>query len=88
MGIYLHDAPPFNDRFFMTPPFSESQKVVTLPLFPPPSPLLISDQSLRCFVIVVVGGGGFFLFAFVKFVIGNKSFLLLLFFSVQMSVVL
>ena len=22
----------------MTPPFSESQKVVTLPLFPPPSP--------------------------------------------------
>ena len=29
--IYLHDPPPFNDPFFMTPPFSESQKVVTLP---------------------------------------------------------
>ena len=38
--------PPFNGPFFMTPPFSESQKVVTLPLFPPPSPLLISDKSL------------------------------------------
>ena len=38
MGIYLHDPPPLNGRFFMTPPFSESQKVVTLPLFPPPSP--------------------------------------------------
>ena len=35
MGTYLHDAPPFNGPFFMTPPFSESQKVVTLPLFPP-----------------------------------------------------
>ena len=35
---YLHDPPPFNGPFFMTPPFSESQKVVTLPLFPPPSP--------------------------------------------------
>ena len=32
---YLHDPPPFNGPFFMTPPFSESQKVVTLPLFPP-----------------------------------------------------
>ena len=32
--------------FFMTPPFSESQKVVTLPLFPPPPPL-ISDKSLK-----------------------------------------
>ena len=29
-GIYLHDPPPFNGPFFMTPPFSESQKVVTL----------------------------------------------------------
>ena len=37
-GIYLHDPPPFNGPFFMTPPFSESQKVVTLPLFPPPPP--------------------------------------------------
>ena len=27
-------------------PFLQSQKVVTLPLFPPPSPLLISDKSL------------------------------------------
>ena len=45
-GIYLHDPPPFNGPFFVTPPFSESQKVVTLPLFPPPPPLLISDKSL------------------------------------------
>ena len=37
-GLYLHDPPPFNGPFFMTPPFSKSQKVVTLPLFPPPSP--------------------------------------------------
>ena len=37
-GIYLHDPPPFNGPFFITPPFSESQKVVTLPLFPPPFP--------------------------------------------------
>ena len=26
--IYLHDPPPFNGPFFMTPSFSESQKVV------------------------------------------------------------
>ena len=45
-AYYLQDPPPFNGPFFMTPPFSESQKVVTLPLFPPPSPLLISDKSL------------------------------------------
>ena len=45
-GIYLHDPSPFNGPFFMTPPFSESQKVVTLPLFPTPSPLLISDKFL------------------------------------------
>ena len=33
----------------MTPPFFESQKVVTLPLFPPPPPLplLESDKSLN-----------------------------------------
>ena len=37
-GIYLHDPPPFNGPFFMTPPFSESQKVVTLPQFPPSLP--------------------------------------------------
>ena len=45
-GIYLHDPSPLNVPFFMTPPLSESQKVVTLPLFPPPSALLISDKSL------------------------------------------
>ena len=33
----------------MTPPFSTSQKVETLPLFPHPSPLLISDKSLAYF---------------------------------------
>ena len=37
-GLYLHDPPPFNGPFFMTPPFSESQKVVTFPLFPSPLP--------------------------------------------------
>ena len=48
-GIYLHDPLPFNGPFFMTPPFFESQKVVTLPLFPPPPPLplLESDKSLN-----------------------------------------
>ena len=46
MGLHLHDPSPFNGPFFMTPPFSESQKVVTLPLFPTPSPLLISDKFL------------------------------------------
>ena len=47
-GIYLHDPPSFNGPFFMNPPFSESQKVVTLPLFPPPlPPLLISGKSLN-----------------------------------------
>ena len=50
-GTHLHDPPPFNGPFFMPPPFSESQKVVTLPLFPtntaPRPPLLISDKSLR-----------------------------------------
>ena len=38
MGLYLHDPPPFNGPFFITPPLSESQKVVTLPLFPQPLP--------------------------------------------------
>ena len=46
MGLNLHDPSPFNGPFFRTPPFSESQKVVTLPLVPPPSPLLNSDKSL------------------------------------------
>ena len=48
-AIYLHDPLPFNGPFFMTPPFSESQKAATLPLFPHPSPLLISDKSLAYF---------------------------------------
>ena len=39
---YVHDPPPFNG------PFLHSRKVVTLPLFPPPPPLLISDKSLNC----------------------------------------
>ena len=33
----------------MTPPFSASQNVETLPLFPHPSPLLTSDKSLAYF---------------------------------------
>ena len=36
--LWMHDPPPFSGPFFMTPPFSESQKVVTLPQFPPPLP--------------------------------------------------
>ena len=36
--LWMHDPPPFNGPFFMTPLFSESQKVVTLPLFPLPTP--------------------------------------------------
>ena len=45
LGEPLHDhghifawPSPFNGPFFMTPPFSKSQKVVTLPLFPPLPP--------------------------------------------------
>ena len=37
-AIYLHDPPPFKGQFFMSPPFSESQKALTLLLFPPPPP--------------------------------------------------
>ena len=48
-AIYLHDPPTLNGPFFITPPFSASQKVETLPLFPHPSPLLISDKSLAYF---------------------------------------
>ena len=48
-GIYLHDPPPFNGPFFMTPPFSEAQKVVTPPSVSTPVPLLISDKSLISF---------------------------------------
>ena len=43
---YLHDPPPFNGPFFTTPPFSAVSKSCDPPLFPPPSPLLISDKSL------------------------------------------
>ena len=48
-AIYLHDPPPLNGPSFMTPPFSASQRIETLPLFPHPSPLLISDKSLAYF---------------------------------------
>ena len=44
---YLHDPPPFNGPFFMTPPFSAVSKSCDLPsVFTPPSPLLISEKSL------------------------------------------
>ena len=38
----------------MTLPFSEAQKAVTPPLFPPPSPLLISDKSLTCILTISI----------------------------------
>ena len=42
---YLHDPPPFNGPFFMTPSFSAVSKSCDPPSVstPPPSPLLISD---------------------------------------------
>ena len=44
---YLHDPPPFNGPFFMTPPFSAVSKSCDPPsVSTPPPPLLISDQSL------------------------------------------
>ena len=43
---YLHDPPPLTAHFSWPLPFLQSQKVVTLPLFPPRHPLLISDKSL------------------------------------------
>ena len=53
MGIYLHDPPPFNGRFFMTPPFSESQKSCDPPsVSTPPPPLLISDKSLTTYLLI------------------------------------
>ena len=50
--IFAWPPPSFNGPFFVTPLFSESQKVVTLPLFPPPLPLLISDKSLIMFFFI------------------------------------
>ena len=45
---YLHDPPPFNGPFFMTPPFSAVSKSCDPPsVSTPPPPLLISDKSLR-----------------------------------------
>ena len=47
---HLHDPPPFNSPFFMTPPFCAVSKSCDLPsVFPPPPPLLISDKSLKQF---------------------------------------
>ena len=45
---YLHDPPPFNGPFFMTPPFSAVSKSCDPPSVstPSPPPLLISDKSL------------------------------------------
>ena len=44
---YLHDPPPFNSSFFMTPPFSAVSKSCNPPsVSTPPPPLLISDKSL------------------------------------------
>ena len=44
---YLHDPPPFNSPFFMTPPFSAVSKSCDPPYVSTPPPrLLISDKSL------------------------------------------
>ena len=44
---YLHDPPPFNSSFFMTPPFSAVSKSCNPPsVSTPPPPPLISDKSL------------------------------------------
>ena len=43
----LHDPPPFNGPFFMTPPFSAVSKSCDPPSVSTPSPLLISDKSLN-----------------------------------------
>ena len=51
---YLHDPPPFNGPFFMTPPFSAVSKSCDPPSVPSPPPLLlISDKSLTSFGRVV-----------------------------------
>ena len=44
---YCMTLPLLTDHFSWPFPFLRSQKIVTLPLFPPPLPLLISDKSLR-----------------------------------------
>ena len=44
---YLHDPPPFNGLFFMTPPFSAvSKSCDPSSVSTPPPPLLISDKPL------------------------------------------
>ena len=50
---YLHDPPPFNGSFFMTPPFPAVSKSCD-PLSvsnPPSSPLLISDKSFNWWIL-------------------------------------
>ena len=45
---YLHDPPPFKGPFFMPPPFSAVSKSCDPPsVSTTPSPLLISDKSLK-----------------------------------------
>ena len=47
-GLFFCDPPSFPLIFFHNPPFWRAQKTLTLPRFPPPpSPLLISDKSLK-----------------------------------------
>ena len=46
-GLFLCDPPSFPVIFFHNPPFWRTEKTLTLPRFPPPSPLLISDKSLN-----------------------------------------
>ena len=45
-GLFFWDPPSFPFIFSHNPPFWRAQKTVTLPHFPRPSPLLISDKSL------------------------------------------
>ena len=45
VGEHLHDPPPFNGQFFMTPPFSAVSKSCDPPAVSTPSPPLISDKS-------------------------------------------
>ena len=48
---YLHDPPPLNGPFFMTPPFSAVSKSCDPPSVSTPSPLLISDKSLNILIL-------------------------------------
>ena len=49
--IYLHDPPPFNGPFFMTPPFPESTLICFSPLSPAANfrqvPYLVHDFQRR-----------------------------------------